>query len=177
MDSRKYNSIAFILGFLLVFLLGMIFSSDSYAQTPWPDRSYPQPKVEAGKISKDIASAPKFVFDLNNLSGDFGVIYGPNRTSGVAAMGIGLDVVNYDQGLAVLRAEAFIPSLRVLGQGSATVLGASVMVNLIKLVGMVPNTTWLATAINPSIGVFVGYDFEHGGMVAGPMISIINIPF
>ena len=91
--------------------------------------------------------------------------------------GVGLDVVTYKEGLATLRAQSFFESQDFLGDESATVIGMSLMVNLIKLVGLVPETSWIANAINPSLGVFGGYDVVSGKAAYGPMLSIINIQF
>ncbi len=150
-----------------------IFAVSSFAQTPWPDRS--GTKAEKEKVLK-AEPAPAFKFSLNNLSGDFGVIFESGVNSSVA-LGVGLDIVNYREGLVTLRAQAFFPSQAILAENDASVVGAALMVNLIKLAGLVPGTSWLATAINPSVGLFGGYDFVSGKLAAGPMISIINIPF
>lgn len=153
-------------------LVILLFSVTVFAQTPWPDRSG---QAKAPVVSKD-APVSNFVFGLNNLSGDFGLIY-ESDVNGTLAVGIGLDVLNYKQGLVTLRAQAFLPSGSVLNQENATILGASVLVNLIQLAGQIPGTTWLAKSINPSIGLFMGYDFVSGKPAIGPMISILNIPF
>ncbi len=159
---------------LMIFsiIVVLLFAVSSFAQTPWPDRSGPV----KGPVAKDATPPSNFVFNLDNLSGDFGLVY-ESGINGTLALGVGLDVLSYKQGLVTLRAQAFLPSGSVLNQENATILGASVLVNLIQLAGQVPDTTWLAKAINPSIGLFMGYDFVSGKPAVGPMISIINIPF
>ena len=113
---------------------------------------------------------------INNLSGDFGLIYEKGLHPAMAP-GLGLDIVNYKSGLVTLRAEAFYESPATLASQTASIIGGSLMVNLIQLAGQIPNSTWLATAINPSIGLFAGYDFVNGKVAFGPMLSIINVAF
>ena len=163
---------------LLAVLLVFCFTQQVWAQTPWPDRSEKKTE-EVVKAPAPKAEAPvsAFKFGLNNLSGDVGIIW--KGTDGDAAFmpGIGIDLMTYKQGLVTLRGQAFFESEATLGDDNAAVVGISVMVNLIKLVGSIPDTNWLANAINPSLGVFGGYDVVSGKAAYGPMISIINVQF
>ena len=164
---------------LFSIFVAILFATSAFAQTEWPDRSGTKGAVVKGRAVKDVPTViPKADFSLvlNNLSGDFGVIYGSGAKVGVAP-GLGLDILTYKEGLVTLRAQAFFASTDVLGAENATVVGTAVLVNLIKVSGLVPGTSWLAKAINPSIGLFGGYDFNSGRLVGGPMVSIINIQF
>jgi len=156
------------LALISVFLL--LFAVGAMAQTPWPDRG----GDKVLKADKDAEAVSNFRWGPNNLSGDVAVLFQPGESSSFAG-GVGLDVLNYKQGLFTLRAELFASSEDVLDQEDKTVAGVAVLVNLIKLVGLIPDTSWLANAINPSIGLFAGYDFDNGKMTYGPMLSIINV--
>ena len=160
--------------FLVVLALLAFVPVISQGQTPWPDRSGGvKPSVLKGEATAPVSD---WTPGLNNLSGDIGVLFQANGGAGFAP-GVGIDLVDYKQGLMTLRAEAFIQSGGTLADDSRTVMGVAVMTNLIRLIGLVPGTSWLAKSINPSIGGFVGYDFIHGKATFGPMLSIINIQF
>lgn len=162
------------LSVFLSLLFVLVFAVTVSAQSSWPDRS--QPKAKSSTVSKDVTAAPasNFVFGLNNLSGDFGLVYERN-INGSLAVGIGLDILSYKQGLVVFRLEGFFPGVSVLNQQDATIIGAAALVNLIQLVGQVPGTTWLAKTINPSLGITLGYDVNTKEIAFVPMVSIINI--
>ena len=147
---------------------------------PWPPRNtsgyYYPANMRIGDTPSPVPAPSDFAVALNNLSGDYGLIYERGLHSSMAP-GVGLDVVNYKNGLVTLRAEAFFESPTTLGSQSASIVGGAFMVNLIQLAGLVPGSTWVATAINPSIGVFAGYDFVNGRAAYGPMLSVINVHF
>jgi len=162
---------------VFVLFIALALGSISYAQTAWPDRSGKKVEAPAKAPAPKAEPVPTFRLGLDNLSGDIGIIF--KGTDGGAAImyGVGLDIVTYKEGLATLRAQSFFESPDLLGDENATVAGMSLMVNLIKLIGLVPETNWLANAINPSLGLFGGYDFVSGKPAYGPMLSIINVQF
>jgi len=173
MNRRLINFGAFLLGFCAIFAL---LTMTSYAQDAWPDRSYSQPKAET-TIRAEVVKAPtpSFVFDLTNLSGDFAYLYGKGYASGKAVALMGVDLVNYRGGTAVLRLQSTLPG--ELNTSGVNYLGASIMVSIVKAIGSIPDTNWLVTTLNPSVGITGGYDSNSKGLAYGVMISLINIPF
>lgn len=173
MFKKCHNSVP-LLSFMLALALLFLFPLCVQAQTPWPDRTGgTQPSLLKGEAAPPISDWNP---GLNNLSGDVAILFQADGKGGFAP-GVGLDIVDYKQGLFTLRAEAFIQGTSVGADESRNVMGVSVMCNLIRAIGLVPGTSWLAKSINPSLGLFVGYDFISGKPTFGPMLSIINIQF
>ena len=123
-------------------------------------------------------SAPSLLGDfklsVTNFSGDAGLIISPGASSRMAA-GMGLDVINYKNGLVTLRAEAFFPTGG--GEGTSGVRGRRRPGESLATGELYPNASWVAKTINPSVGLFGGFDFLSGRIAFGPMLSVINIPF
>ena len=161
-----------------VIMLVLVFAgSQVWAQTPWPDRSGKKAEEAVKTPQKAEAPVPAFNIGLNNLSGDVGLLWSGTGGTAALAPGIGIDLVNYKGGLLTLRGQAFFNSEDMLGTDNAAILGLSVMGNLIKAIGLIPDTSWLAKTINPSLGVFIGYDVVSGKPTYGPMLSIISVQF
>jgi hypothetical protein len=149
------------------------------APQPWPPRSNPPKMGLGGQIV--VPTGLQWVFPAN-LSGDVGLIY-EQKGIHTTAPGVGVDLINYDNGLLVGRFEGFFASPDAVSTQKCDVVGASFMINLLQLAatfgGSAVNTSTLnsiLTAMNPSIGFFGGYDFNNKALAGGPMFSIINIP-
>ena len=152
----------------LVFLLVFLFSLSAMAQQAWPNRGQTVEKDADGNPISDWVLGGSF-------TGDVAVLWGAKGGSNFS-VGAGVDIISYKQGLGVLRGQLFNSGQSIFKQEDATSLGLSAQVSIIKLLGLIPDTSWLMNTINPSVGVFGGYDFRNGQLVGGPQLSLINIP-
>jgi len=140
-------------------LMVLFVASIAMAQTPIP----PAPTPTTGNTVSTILSGLPF-----NLSGDPAYRIKAKTWGG----GVGIDLATWQ--FLTLRAEA-----SQSGTGGVFA-GAGLFVNLPTLLNVglgKQGATWAAQAINPSIGIVPGYDFEARRFDAEVVLSVVQVNF
>lgn len=104
-----------------------------------------------------------------NLQGDVAYLF---THKGFAA-GAGIDLAKAMDGMFSLRAEA-LGTAGANEPSKGTIVGAAIMMNLPKLAERL-KIEWVAKAINPSVGVFGGYDLNNSKTAVGMLATIVKL--
>ena len=123
----------------------------------------------APDTKKAVQPAARLLFDGTlpfNLSGD--TMY--RLSAGSFDAGVGIDLASY-KNLVVLRGEATQST-----EGKGTFVGAGLFVNIPTMLNLL-GANWIASYVNPSIGIVPGYDFDNHRYATGIVLSIIQVNF
>lgn len=117
----------------------------------------------------DLQVLPNF-----NLQGDSAYLF----SSKAFAVGAGSDLILWKDGSAALRAN-WLTTVNEKGAQDAaarSIIGGSLIFDLKKVAGL-SGGNWVAKALAPRVGPFVGRDFNNEKWEYGILISVVNLVF
>lgn len=127
--------------------------------------------VLSGFIFAQTANAEDVAFAGLNLQADTAYLF----THKTFAVGAGTDVLKFKDGLVTVRGE-ILQTKSTASEKSATVGGVAATVNLPQLASQMGGN-WVAKTINPSVGLFGGYDFNNQKSAIGVIVTILKVEF
>lgn len=115
--------------------------------------------------------APAISWPGINLGGDTAYLFTHNSF----AVGSSIDIVNIKDSIFTVRGTVLFPAGAEHNESTA-ITGLSGVVNLKKAIENA-GWQWVANTLNPSIGLFGGYDFGNTKWAGGAIMQILRLEF